>query len=413
MRSKHSRAPKRQARAARRGDAHATRRRFEAPYGARDGGEPPHPCRRPLLPDIETLAGRQWGWTDHALQRLEERGIGVYEVLSAVYAPDWTHDTSTGEVRAVRGDVQVIYDPVTFNIVSVQDRNEDRRTTPREPLHPMVVRHVPPTPPTPPQPETETPAMSKPTSAPTGTAQQFVWAYLAGKKRGDAFRVLDVVRAGERAGHSASAIRQAIRVHVVDTGEARHVGHARSGEYRLTTDVETFQGAARATRAMASAPVAPPAPRPAPPGRANQAAPAPAAVSAAPSSTPVDAADTGSSPLSIQSAVGRPAVGAASAAADAPRKLGKTTTAVFAFAEPPADPVSEVDESIAHLRAHVVALKENPDRWAQVFVLQGTSQVAGKRVTYLRNKLDNPDVEIKLSKLEQPNTFGVYARYRG
>lgn len=379
MRSKHSRKPKRQTRATRRGDHVAQTAPFSPPYGhGRTYGNPPMPTRKPIIEGLDQNALRAWNWSTHALQRCDERGIGVYEVLSAVYAPDWS-TVANGKTRAVRGDIEVIYEPDERLITTVIDRIEDRRVAPRQALHPVVVS-APSTPPAASRP-IPAPPSRRDTDMPKQTARQAVRAYYAARPD-QTIRARDVVQAldGE---HTQAAIHLAI-ANLAHAGELEHRGHARSGLYRL---IPTRQDAAAAASARPREADAPPA-RPRPPALVPTPRPTPASAPAAVSLPDVPEPD------------------------DTPRKVGKSTTVMFAFADPPSPPPTESDETMRHVRSIVVRLKEHPGRWAQIAVIEGSARSAATRAGWIGKQLDNPDVELRSSKLDREDLFGIFARYR-
>ena len=94
---------------------------------------------RPQKPLVDTTGVEHLVMSTHAIERCEERGIGILEVYSALAEPDYTNTSrSNGEpaVNFIRGDVKV---PVSGNtIVTVVDLNEDHRTEPRQPLNPII-----------------------------------------------------------------------------------------------------------------------------------------------------------------------------------------------------------------------------------------------------------------------------------
>ena len=93
----------------------------------------------PLVDDLESV--QSYVMTQHAIERCEERGIGVLEVYSTLAEPTNTGtQLARGGQTFIRGDVKVVANPVTREIVTVMDLNEEERTSPREPLHPNVAR---------------------------------------------------------------------------------------------------------------------------------------------------------------------------------------------------------------------------------------------------------------------------------
>jgi hypothetical protein len=342
---------------------------FSPPYG-RGHTAPPGPARKPLLNGIDGFAG-PWNWSDHALQQCAERGIGVYEVLSALYAPEWTSPQHSDRVRIVRGDLEVIYHPTDRVIITVIDRLEDHRDTPRQPLHPpiTITAPTPPAPPPAPLSAEETPMPATHPTPPEGTAVEEVRAHLAALPAGTPVPVGELITMlGDR--HASSAVRMAVRV-AVDRGLA-----ARAGRGLIQTTQAAGTGpAADASNVAATREPAAAGPDTLPPG-------------------PPAVADTDPPP---------------------PATTGKVTT-TFAFTDPPTPPTppSERDVTLAHITALVVRLKENPGMWAHVLIIEGSRQSAAVRVAFLRRHFD-ADLEFKTAPL--PDTdgrrHGIYARYRG
>jgi hypothetical protein len=99
------------------------------------------------LPDVSTLDGSVYSWgddpnDDHALQRLHQRGIGVFEVLAALAEPDITLPASKhhpGRRLFFRGDLGVVLEGDGRTIVTVVDRLNGSRTSPRVALAPPCV----------------------------------------------------------------------------------------------------------------------------------------------------------------------------------------------------------------------------------------------------------------------------------
>lgn len=65
--------------------------------------------------------------TQHALDRMTERGIIRVDVVAVIEDPDLTHDSTVPDVRvAQRGDVRVVYNTVTGDVLTVARRDEDQ-----------------------------------------------------------------------------------------------------------------------------------------------------------------------------------------------------------------------------------------------------------------------------------------------
>jgi hypothetical protein len=106
---------------------------------------------RPQLPLVDDLGdATSYVMQDHAIERCEERGIGIMEVYSVIADP---HRTSNGRAtkdgesrRLVRGDLEVVVNPSTKKIVTVVDLDEESRVVARTPLNPLIPKgaKVPP-----------------------------------------------------------------------------------------------------------------------------------------------------------------------------------------------------------------------------------------------------------------------------
>lgn len=98
--------------------------------------------QRPLVAELGEVT-THYVMSDHAIERAQERGIGVFEVYSAIVEPDRIDpDTDQVEGRVfVRGDICVVTGPSKFGdqftIKTVIDRFQDERPSPRKPLDPM------------------------------------------------------------------------------------------------------------------------------------------------------------------------------------------------------------------------------------------------------------------------------------
>ena len=95
----------------------------------------------PLVPDDRLASVIHLVMTDHAIERCEERGIGIMEVYSAIAEPQYMRTRNAdGTVNYLRGDLNVAVNQKTNTITTVIDRQEDFRTTPRIPLNPLINR---------------------------------------------------------------------------------------------------------------------------------------------------------------------------------------------------------------------------------------------------------------------------------
>lgn len=95
----------------------------------------------PQMPLVDDIAGvSDYVPTEHAIQRCQERGIGILEVYSALADPQVTRSNRNDpNLRTyMRGDLRVTVDLEGKRIVTVVDVDADERETPREPLHPFV-----------------------------------------------------------------------------------------------------------------------------------------------------------------------------------------------------------------------------------------------------------------------------------
>lgn len=96
----------------------------------------------PLVDDVSRV--EHFVMTDHAIERCEERGIGVMEVYSALAEPQFTKPgrKDSDSTSYVRGDIRVTVH--RNSITTVVDMEEDHRTVPRVPLNPLTPRKVAP-----------------------------------------------------------------------------------------------------------------------------------------------------------------------------------------------------------------------------------------------------------------------------
>ena len=97
--------------------------------------EPPR--IRPPRELVDTSEVEDYGWTDHVFKRCPERGIGVFEVLSAIADPETVREKDPTEHHYIRGDLRVVVNPIRRSIVTVIDLFEDERSEPRKPLNPL------------------------------------------------------------------------------------------------------------------------------------------------------------------------------------------------------------------------------------------------------------------------------------
>ena len=97
---------------------------------------------KPVVADLGEVT-TTYVMSDHAIERAHERGVGVFEVYSAIADPDHINpDTEQADGKVyVRGDICVVTCPSKFGngftIKTVIDRFQDERQTPRTPLDPM------------------------------------------------------------------------------------------------------------------------------------------------------------------------------------------------------------------------------------------------------------------------------------
>jgi hypothetical protein len=380
---------------------------FTPPYGAGSTRtSPPMPARKPLIPDLGDTELRRWSFADHAAVRMAERGVGVFEVLSALYAPDWSSQQprTPGRVKAVRGDIEVIYDPRNRYVFTVVDRLETVRTRARIPLHPpalstppkgiaMPAPEVPPAKFTPPTPEVMTQPQRKPTPGqPTGeppTAVDYVLAALdrAGPDSPISLRAL---ADGAPPEITYGALSMALRA-MSATGRVVHVGSPRSGQYRNgdpTKPTAMPKGYRKPPAKLARTPIrkpAPPAPVAAPsaPRTAQHAPPAPEATPA-------------------------PRVRATAPVGYTGETLG-AVAAVFAFADPPAG--TETELAVEHLRALLRVLKEQPGSWARVLLVQGDRKEADAYADLLEETIAEPALALMVRPHPEASGHAIYARY--
>lgn len=101
-----------------------------------------------LAEDLSNLA-RGLTWSEHVLERCNERNIGVFEVVNAIYAPDKcvpAPGDSANVVHLIRGDVGVVYNKADRTVITVLDLNNRPADARRVALHPTIELPVVPTP---------------------------------------------------------------------------------------------------------------------------------------------------------------------------------------------------------------------------------------------------------------------------
>lgn len=91
----------------------------------------------PLPDDLGSLDVQAVKFSPHAAARMEERRISIVEVWATLAHPHVvrqdTHDLD--RFHYLRGDIEVIYKPDPMQVITVIDRIETQRTTPRIPLY--------------------------------------------------------------------------------------------------------------------------------------------------------------------------------------------------------------------------------------------------------------------------------------
>ena len=98
----------------------------------------------PLI-DIPESVQRRWEFTNHALERINERSIGIFEVWAALHEPAFRIPEldRVDVVHYLRGDVEVIVSDTFARILTVVDMLETTRTEPRVALAPQVTIPAP------------------------------------------------------------------------------------------------------------------------------------------------------------------------------------------------------------------------------------------------------------------------------
>lgn len=76
--------------------------------------------------------------SDHAIERCEERQVGILEAYSAIARPQSSYTRADGATVYRRGDLQVVTRENT--ILTVVDVDETYRISPRVPLNPLIAR---------------------------------------------------------------------------------------------------------------------------------------------------------------------------------------------------------------------------------------------------------------------------------
>src|SRR5262252_485559 len=102
---------------------------------------PPHPTRP--LPDEISSEAERYVMSNHAIERCEERGIGIMEAYAAISEPDKMPSADAGKLIYVRGDLKVVVALKGHHILTVADRNADWRVKeqiPRQPVNPLIDR---------------------------------------------------------------------------------------------------------------------------------------------------------------------------------------------------------------------------------------------------------------------------------
>lgn len=333
------------------------------------------PRQKPLA-DLSTRTPAQWIWVDHVLERMQERGIGVFEVLSALYDPDWTRPSKyvdSNVFKATRGDIEVVYDPIEQTIITVTDRLNGTRDEPRRPLAPAIPSSPVPVPAQPSRAheKPELPVLvpvqeSESTMVTTSevrsrrprnrtkvgphsqSARQRIRTWIAEQPAGTIFSIQDLLAVFPQ--FTGSAVRQAVVLLSEAGGPIASVAPGkRTGQYQVLGGPVTT--------------------RPIPPTMA-------AAESATTAALPT-----------VGQAVGH-------------------TRAVFELVDPPSKfgaPGSELaDFTLAHLRE--VLNQIQPGQAAKVLEIEGTVSAGSHRAGYLRRRLRDSGVEIVSRLLKPPST---------
>lgn len=95
--------------------------------------------QRPLIEIAESTKNKH-DFSDHALTRMMERNIGVFEVWAALQAPEYSipERSERDVVHHLRGDIEVVVSRRDHTVVTVIDMLEKLRTEPRIALAPEV-----------------------------------------------------------------------------------------------------------------------------------------------------------------------------------------------------------------------------------------------------------------------------------
>ena len=79
---------------------------------------------RPQVLQTRPTSGRPWIFTDHARERMEQRGVDILDALHAATVPTLVRSAKTPELRVhERGDVRVVVNPEDCTIITVLDRS--------------------------------------------------------------------------------------------------------------------------------------------------------------------------------------------------------------------------------------------------------------------------------------------------
>lgn len=100
--------------------------------GNGDGRRRPR-AAKPVLANLD--AASSYVLTNHAIERMQERGISPAEVYSTILEPDYTRPDMEDPtlLSHVRGDIRVVVNPKNFEVVTAIDIDDDVRMGKRAP----------------------------------------------------------------------------------------------------------------------------------------------------------------------------------------------------------------------------------------------------------------------------------------
>lgn len=375
------------------------------------------PAQKPL-PNLIVLDGSRYSWghgpdDDHALQRLQERGIGVFEVYAALLEPDFTLPASKhhpDRTMFIRGDLGVVLEKDGRTIVTVVDRLNGTRLSPRVALAPP---RAPIDDSDSPLPERQSPmstAKSKDVNNDTdnGASNAAEWAatvqsapiavahWVADRKPGDRFTVGELVKLCEG---NLNLTDTAIRSQILYWTSRRYLTRIERGHYKVNP-----VGVAHARNLLGLEELSP----------AQAGNPLDSAVDDQQHAATDETAPVTSQPIEQVPEPIQPATPLVLRSTKSTMQLRLTAD----WSEPP--PRQSGLGAIADaVRYHVLdsvatQLKERPGRWMRILEIEGGANpmdLALKRINAFRKDNPYPQLEMVARPIVAGQTAGVWARW--